>query len=150
MHRSIGRWGRRTVAIFAAIAAVLAVDTGSAAAAVHAQNTWVHGWADWNWGADRLTNVSMGVTDNECNNVPVYVRLRVYKLDGNFVSGTARFNYGGCGTSAYWSGLSWNGSTGGYLIAGVVVHACEDNGVHCTSSSWHDNPYTNAPWDPND
>ena len=114
---------------------------GSAAAAVHADNAYVHGWADWSWGADRLTNISMSVTDDQCNNVTVYVRLRVYKMDGTYVSGTARFNTGGCGTTASWSGLSWN-PTGGYLIKGVVVHACEDNGVHCVSSAYHDNPYT--------
>ena len=102
----------------------------------------MRGEATWTWGADRLTSITMSVTDKACNETAVYVRLRVYKMDGTFVSGTARFNTAGCGVKKTWTGLSWNGTTGGYLIAGVVVHACEDNGVHCISSTYQNNPLT--------
>ena len=133
---------RRLLVTIAMVGVAMLGLGGQAAAAVTAENAWVRGEGNWTWGADRLTNVTLSVTDKACNATSVYVRLRVFKMDGTFVSGTARFNTAGCGIKKTWNGLSWNGSTGGYLIAGVVVHACEDNGVNCVSSAYHDNPKT--------
>lgn len=130
----------RLVAVASVLAAVgTLASAGPAAAAVHASNTYVDGSADWSWGNSTLTNVDIRIVDQECNGVPVYVRLRVYNKAGNYVSGTRRYNYLGCGLSnaQSYDNLTWTSSE---AIAGVVVHACEEPGVNCVSSSYHDNP----------
>ncbi|GHE81970.1 hypothetical protein GCM10018785_57550 [Streptomyces longispororuber] len=85
------------------------------------------GSATFSWsGAYRLSNVSMSVKDNKCDDNDVYIRLRIY--DGSSNSGWAtkkRRNSSGCSASPVsWHGLSVSNDA---RILGVKVEACVDD-----------------------
>lgn len=85
------------------------------------------GSATFSWsGPYRLSNVSMSVKDNKCDDNDVYIRLRIY--DGSSSSGWAtkkRRNSSGCRAGyAQWHGLHVSNDA---RILGVKVEACVDD-----------------------
>ncbi|MFJ4100082.1 hypothetical protein [Amycolatopsis japonica] len=131
---------RAATAIAVASAATLAF-TGTASAATGAataSGSEVYGSANWTWTFSGMTGINMAVRDTKCDGNPVYVFFEADLGMGTIDPTPYRWNESGCGTTSYWSNLSY--SSGTKLSRVRVVTCVDDAGWDtCYRSGWQYN-----------
>jgi peptidoglycan hydrolase-like protein with peptidoglycan-binding domain len=97
-------------------------------------------------GPIQITNVSLTVTDTNCNAHPVTIQIRIYDSSGTHDEIFKRNDAGCNATAPTWGNLSYTnrssgvkGATGPLHIDGAKVIVC-DEGSSCAESLYYQNP----------